>query len=241
MRRLALVIALLAVTAGPAGAATFPSVFPAVSGNPADKLASLAIEGFSYDRATHCVKRPAAGAVALQQWLERNARGSSWGIVRCEMWGKRSASLHAEGRALDWHLDVSRPADSREARRLIGLLLAPDSLGRAAALARRIGVQEIIWDCRAWFGGEPRLGRYSACKGKKVDRTTAHRDHIHFGLTRRGAKKLTSFWTRKPPPEQFADQPEPDDPWEEGVEEDWEDDDREEDETGSDAEEELGR
>jgi hypothetical protein len=40
---------------------------------------------------------------------------------------------------------------------------------------------------------------YSACyteKGmprKRVDRTTAHRDHIHFGLSW-AARKRTSFW-----------------------------------------------
>ena len=48
-------------------------------------------------------------------------------------------------------------------------------------------------------GGE-RMELYSACfteRGKPrrgVDRTTAHRDHIHFGLSWPGARKLTSFW-----------------------------------------------
>ena len=123
--------------------------------------------------------------------------------MRCERWGKRSASLHAEGRAVDWHLDVHDPADARAARQLISALLAPDSAGRPAALARRMGVQEIIFDCRAWFGGggAPTLARYSACApGHKVDDTTAHRNHVHLGLTERGAAKRTSFWTRTAPP-----------------------------------------
>jgi hypothetical protein len=116
---------------------------------------------------------------------------------------------------VDWHLDVHDPADRREAQRLIGLLLAPDELGHPAALARRMGVEEIIWDCRSWLGGgwgEPRLERYSPCydrKGRrvKIDDTTAHRNHVHLGLTRRGAKRRTSFWTRTAPPADVAEEP----------------------------------
>ena len=66
--------------------------------------------------------------------------------MRCERWGKNSASLHAEGRAVDWHLDATRAADRREARRLIDMWLAPDSEGNEHALARRMGIQEIIWN-----------------------------------------------------------------------------------------------
>jgi hypothetical protein len=87
------------------------------------------------------------------EWLERNAGGVSWGIMRCEKWGKGRASLHAEGRAVDWHLDSARPADRREARRLIDLLLATDAAGNPHALARRMGIQEIIWNCRSWWSG----------------------------------------------------------------------------------------
>jgi hypothetical protein len=59
--------------------------------------------------------------------------------MRCERWGKNSVSLHAEGRAVDWHLDAARTADRREARRLIDLWLAPDSEGNEHVLARRMG------------------------------------------------------------------------------------------------------
>jgi hypothetical protein len=155
---------------------------------------------YRYDPAKKCHKRPTPGALALVEWLEQNAGGVSWGILRCERWGRNSAPLHAEGRAVDWHLDAARPADRREARRLIDLLLAPDDAGNAHALARRMGIQEIIWNCRSWWSGAERMEPYSACfteKGKprkNVDRTTAHRDHIHFGLSWPGARKRTSFW-----------------------------------------------
>jgi hypothetical protein len=36
---------------------------------------------------------------------------------------------------------------------------------------------------------------YSVCQGRgRVDRTSAHRDHIHIGLNLVGAKAQTSFW-----------------------------------------------
>jgi hypothetical protein len=173
--------------------------FPAVRGNPADRLATVPFDDLEYDVARHCTRGPRPGTLALQAWLTRHFRGVSWGIMRCEKLGPRNYSLHAEGRALDWHLDVHSRADRKEAWRLIGLLLAPDALGNPEALARRMGVQEIIWDCHAWWAGSPELVPYSACyrnnkRRRHVDDTTAHRNHVHIGLNRHGAAKQTSFW-----------------------------------------------
>jgi hypothetical protein len=133
-------------------------------------------------------------------WLQQNTRGVYWGSYRCEMWGKKEASLHAEGRAVDWHLDARNKADAREAERLIDLLLAPDALGNPQALARRMGVQEIIWDCAYWGAGMGEFSDYGACfnkRGKRLKRvnpTVGHMDHIHFGVTKAGAMARTSFW-----------------------------------------------
>ena len=141
---LALVVALAALPVSPALGAT---------ANPADKLADVPIDDYAYDRATDCRKRPTPGALALVDWLESNASGTFWGIMRCERWGKNGTSRHAEGRAVDWHLDAARPADRREARRLIDLWLATDLAGNEHALARRMGIQEIIWNCHSWWSG----------------------------------------------------------------------------------------
>ena len=140
--RLALLALIAVIAALPAS-----SALGAIA-NPADRLVDLPIDDYAYDRATDCRKRPTPGALALVDWLERNAKGTFWGIMRCERWGKNSASLHAEGRAVDWHLDAARPADRREARRLIDLWLATDRAGNEHALARRMGIQEIIWNCQ---------------------------------------------------------------------------------------------
>jgi hypothetical protein len=194
-----LAVAVLASLAGTAYAAYAP-----VQHNPADsaRLLKLPIDPYQYDEAHKCRKSPTPGANALVAWLKKNAKGSFWGIMRCEIWGKNSASLHAEGRAIDWHLSVHNAADRREAQRLIDLMLAPDSDGNTHALARRMGVQEIIWNCTAWFSGDGGMQPYSACydkKGKpiKIDDTSAHRDHIHFGLNWAGAKLKTSFWSHR--------------------------------------------
>ena len=199
-RRIALAIALTALLATPVAALGFGRSFRPVAHNPANRLAKLPIDPYGYDYAKRCLKHPQRGTLALQAWLAGHAKGVSWGIMRCEKWGKGSASLHAEGRALDWHLDVHRRADRREAERIINLLLAPDRAGNVHALARRMGVQEIIWNCRSWYTGDGGLEPYSVCfdrKGRRkrgVDDTTAHRNHIHIGLNWRGARMKTSFW-----------------------------------------------
>jgi hypothetical protein len=169
--------------------------------NPADRLADTSMDPMRYDPATHCVKHETKGIGLLQYWLEGHVRGESWGVLRCEKWGKKSASLHSEGRAIDWHLDARVKADRLTARNLIRLLLAPDRTGQPFALARRMGVQGIIWNCHAWWGGE-QLVPYSVCydkRGKrrrKIDRTQGHMDHVHIELNRAGAGARTSFWLR---------------------------------------------
>jgi hypothetical protein len=195
-------VALLALGCSAPAQAALPldTVFGPVAHNPAERLVAIPIDDGGYDRATHCVKRPTKGAEALVKLLPKlSPRGVNWGIIRCEKWGPKSTSLHAEGRAIDWHLDVHNRADRAEAERLIKTLLAPDSAGNAYALARRLGIQGIIWDCRSWWA-DGTLHRYSACTAKdgrwkkRVDDTTAHRNHIHLELNKAGARLQTSWW-----------------------------------------------
>jgi hypothetical protein len=171
-----------------------------LKGNPADRMADKPIDDYRYDYARGCRKSPSSGVLALEAWMGLHVRGTSWGTMRCEKLSRRNYSLHSEGRALDWHLDAGDPTDRRAARRFIRLLLATDRAGNRHALARRMGIQEIIWNCRSWWSGSERMGDYSVCvteRGKPrrdVSPTLAHRDHIHLGLSRAGAAKRTSFW-----------------------------------------------
>jgi hypothetical protein len=203
-RLLLLALACLAATfafAVPAGAFRLGATPALVAGNPADRLADLPADREEYDPATHCSTTTRPGMVALVGWLGRHARGSNWGTYRCEKWGAHEASLHAENRAVDWHLDVNPPADRAAGRQLIELLLAPDRTGLPHALARRMGVEEIIWDCSYWGAGMEDFKPYSPCFNKHGERrrhvnpTVGHLDHLHIGMSKAGAAKRTSFWT----------------------------------------------
>ena len=202
-RSLTLLAAALAmlVLAAPAGAFRLGRAPVPVAGNPADHLVGLAPDPEVYDPATHCTSKPKPGMTAFVSWLQRHADGVFWGTYRCEMWGPHEASLHAEGRAVDWHLDVANPSDRHAARRLIELFLAPDKLGTPHALARRMGVEEIIWDCSYWGAGMqdfiaytavPEQARRGPHARRPDDRRTATTSTS--GSPSAGAMRRTSYW-----------------------------------------------
>jgi hypothetical protein len=173
-----------------------------ITTNPANRavLLSQPIEDLNYDDSKRCLPDAQPGTLALEAWLARHWRGESWGIVRCSKLSPGEFSVHAEGRALDWHLDAGDGAERRAAMRLIEMLLASDREGNETALARRMGVQGLIFDCRSWYGYADRLAPYSYCyrrdgrRRKHLNRTLAHRDHVHIELNWAGARKQTSFW-----------------------------------------------
>ena len=185
-------------------AVALPAAAGGLKPNPANdpRLLKKPIEDERYDRATKCRDNVPKGMKALQHWLEHNIRGESWGVYRCEKLKGQgdNYSLHSESRAIDWHLDAGVAKENRAAKRFIDTLLAADRKGNVRALARRMGIQGLIFDCRAWWAGMEELGEYSYCYKRNgdlrhnLDRTQAHRDHIHIELSWDGAKKRTSFW-----------------------------------------------
>jgi hypothetical protein len=193
---------MLATAALCAGVLAVPAFAEGLRPNPANsnRLLNERIDEERYDAGRACRDQVPPGMKALQDWLEHNVRGESWGITRCERWGRRSCSLHCEGRAIDWRLDAGVAKERRAAHRLIDTLLAADRNANVRALARRMGIQGLIFDCRAWWAGMDRLGDYSYCYRRNgelrdnLDRTEAHRDHIHIELNWDGARKRTSFW-----------------------------------------------
>ncbi len=197
---LLLALLLLALAVPAAHALRIDALALELPDNPAEHLVQVEPDPEEYDRATRCSRTPKPGMTAFVAWLGRNTVGSSWGTFRCELWGKGEASLHAEGRAVDWHLDSRVPAQRASGKRLVAMLLAPDSAGNPRALARRMGVQEIIWDCSYWSAGGDDFGPYAPCFGKsgqrrkRVDATVGHLDHIHIGLSKAGAMRRTSWW-----------------------------------------------
>src|SRR4051794_5311717 len=110
MRRLTLAcLAATLVVAAPASAFRLGHELTPLAHNPANAFSASTIDDETYDGATHCSHTTRPGVVRFTAWVAKHSRGVSWGTYRCEKWGPHEASLHAENRALDWHLDVSTP------------------------------------------------------------------------------------------------------------------------------------
>ncbi len=139
------------------------------------------LDPLRFDKASkRCSKGSTTGARALRAWMLETgiARRSTPTIYRC---GKRR-DLHSSGRAVDF------PARSQDAAQQLIALLSADEF----ALARRMGVQEIISDGTFWSAAKPspNLRRY---RGK-----SPHRRSVHVGLNKQGAALRTSYWTDGP-------------------------------------------
>jgi hypothetical protein len=169
--------------------------------NPANdpRLIDAPMDSYRYDYAERCRSKLPSGVRAMQRWLEDNVRGETWSILRCEPLGD-GLSVHSEGRAIDWALDARVPRERRAAKRLIRTLLRKDANGNPHALALRMGVQGLIYNCKQWYGSAKKLEPYSYCfnrngqRRRHLDRTAAHVDHVHLELNWPGAREQTSFW-----------------------------------------------
>jgi hypothetical protein len=127
----------------------------------------------------------------------------SLGIVRaCSVGG---TSEHKEGRAFDWGgLNAAKAADRDRVKRFTTWLFKTDRYGNRYAMARRLGIQYVIWNRHIW-------GSYAASSGwRRYTGANSHRDHVHISFTWAGARKKTSFWTGKvgnvqgsPPPSSY--------------------------------------
>jgi hypothetical protein len=160
-------------------------------------------DGFAdYDGQTLCSPTPKPGARKLAALLVRTYGPASIGITRaCSQGG---TSEHKEGRALDWMLSVRVPAQRAKVQAFLAWLLATDSNGNQAAMARRLGIMYIGWNNQMWRAyGTPGWGDLKGCsttpamKASSYD-TTCHRNHVHLSLSWDGAAGLTSFWTGAP-------------------------------------------
>ena len=83
-------------------------------------------------------------------------------------------------------LNAGDPKQRAAGDRLVGQLLA-----NGFELARRMGLQEIIWNGRIWSATKASQGlrQYRPGRGGSM-----HRDHVHLGMNHAGAAKTTTFW-----------------------------------------------
>ena len=165
------------------------------------------VEGYaSYDPQTKCSSAAKPGTQFLLRWLVRkypNTRASSTNRS-CSGGG---TSEHKDGRALDWGVDATRPAQRASAEALLTRIFATDRAGNPHALARRMGIMYVIWNDHIYASYrefEKRDYLSSGCPSrKKCSKTLRHRDHVHISLSRDGAAALTSFYTRRDVPTRF--------------------------------------
>ncbi|MDQ4086336.1 MAG: hypothetical protein M3165_11010, partial [Actinomycetota bacterium] len=150
-----------------------------------------AIEGLAgYSPQRKCSPTAKPGMVAFANLLLRTYPNSrSLGIVRaCSVGG---TSEHKEGRAFDWGVSAYNAKDRRSVNALMRWLLKKDKHGNRYAMARRLGIQYMIWNRRIW-------GSYAASSGwRRYTGASPHTDHVHFSLSWKGARRLTSFWRPK--------------------------------------------
>lgn len=90
-------------------------------------------------------------------------------------------SEHSEGRALDWMVDVKKPAELAAASDFIAWVTRDDGLN-----ARRLGIMYVIYNKKIW-------SVYNARAGWR--KNTGHTDHVHVSFSWAGARASTSFWT----------------------------------------------
>jgi len=100
----------------------------------------------------------------------------SLGIVRaCSVGGR---SEHKEGRAFDWGVSARSAADRARVAKVVTWLTRADTFGNRFAMARRLGIQYLIWNRKIW-------GSYSAASGwRKYTGANSHRDHVHISFKR---------------------------------------------------------
>jgi hypothetical protein len=152
---------------------------------------SRAIEPLArYQPQTTCSPRAKPGVANFAaRLLAAYPSTRSLGIVRaCSVGGR---SEHKEGRAFDWGVNAHSASGRAKAAHFLHWLLKRDRYGNRYAMARRLGIQYVIWNHRIW-------GAYSASAGwRRYTGSNPHTDHVHISFTWAGARAKTSFWTGK--------------------------------------------
>ncbi|KRE43718.1 peptidoglycan-binding domain-containing protein [Knoellia sp. Soil729] len=138
-----------------------------------------------YQEGYRCLSGDLPGPTAFAKLLNSTYGTHIYGINRT------CAAEHGEGRALDW-MNNAYTADGLELGNAITRwLAAPDSEGRPGAMARRFGINYIIWNRQMWRAYDPGRG-WAPYSG-----VSPHTDHIHISFTWDGAYQRTSWWTGK--------------------------------------------
>jgi hypothetical protein len=128
------------------------------------------------------------GVVEYRDMLLSRVGGESGGIHAC------SGYEHGEGRAFDWMMDAGNADDVAKVDQVLNWLLATDAEGNPHAMARRLGIGNIIWNHRSislWTDSEKEWNDYE-CDGTPGG---CHTNHVHFAFSWAGARQETTWFT----------------------------------------------
>jgi hypothetical protein len=200
---------LLAVFATVALLATTVSVSPAANAavavpqTPTDL--PVAIEKpTTYVRSFSCDMRVQPGSLALAELLKATYPTVNYGLNR----SCTHAGEHSDGRAIDWMATSANTTTEGYAKAFIAWLLKTDAAGNKFANARRLGVMYVIHDGMIWGSYTSGDGwkEYNGCATLTGSQyfNMCHRDHVHISLSWEGARKQTSFWTKKVAPTNYG-------------------------------------
>lgn len=133
---------------------------------------------------TSCDPTPKLGTKLFRDWVIQHYGGYDAGIPReCSIGG---TSEHKEGRAWDWGILAYRGVQAVPKETIEGLLA--DLLANDAELARRSGIQYMIFNRRIWTAARHGEG-WRDYKG-----ASPHTDHVHFTFSWAAARAETSFY-----------------------------------------------
>jgi hypothetical protein len=203
----AVLVAATLVPAAAVASATAPVPKPRSFGAVADDFPR-------YEPENTCSPTEKLGAKKLRKLLRKTYGSSiSSNTVRpCTS----ADSGHEEGRAVDWMTNKKVPEQKADAKAFIKWLEAPDGFGNTYAMARRLGVEYVIWNNRMWRTYDPGRGwtEYDNClhkkkKGKSAWANACHRTHVHISLSWDGAYDRTSYFSGYVACPAFPQQPVP--------------------------------
>ena len=105
-------------------------------------------------------------------------------------------SNHAQGRAIDVMVGaLGSGYNTSRGLNIVNWLLAPDAKGNVNSNARRLGIQQILFNDRCWNSdGDRGIASWSAMRECGI----GHHDHVHIDLTFNGANGNVSYWGSAP-------------------------------------------
>ncbi|EAP97511.1 hypothetical protein JNB_18613 [Janibacter sp. HTCC2649] len=168
--------------AGGSASATLASSIPPPPTKPLPSELDIAPK---YQEGYRCLTGDRPGPTAFAKLLNDTYGKHVYGINRM------CALEHGEGRALDWMNNAYTADGLALGNAITRWLSAPDAQGRPGAMARRFGINYIIWNRQMWRAYDPGRG-WAPYTG-----SAPHTDHIHISFTWDGAYQQTSWWTGK--------------------------------------------